>query len=40
MSGKQNYNEAVMAIKTAILQSQYDAERTVMMNFKIEKICN
>ncbi|MFG6331879.1 MAG: PDDEXK nuclease domain-containing protein [Lachnospiraceae bacterium] len=29
MSGKQNYNEAVMAIKTAILQSQYDAARTV-----------
>ncbi|MCI8431456.1 MAG: DUF1016 domain-containing protein [Lachnospiraceae bacterium] len=29
MSEKQNYNEAVMAIKTAILQSQYDAARTV-----------
>ena len=29
MSEKQNYGEAVKAIKTAILQSQYDAARTV-----------
>lgn len=29
MSEKQNYEEAVEAIKTAILQSQYDAARTV-----------
>ncbi len=29
MSDKQNYDEAVKAIKTAILQSQYDAARTV-----------
>lgn len=29
MSEKQNYDEAVKAIKTAILQSQYDAARTV-----------
>lgn len=29
MSEKKNYAEAVMAIKTAILQSQYDAARTV-----------
>lgn len=29
MSEKQNYDEAVQAIKTAILQSQYDAARTV-----------
>lgn len=29
MGEKQNYNEAVEAIKTAILQSQYDAARTV-----------
>lgn len=29
MSGKQNYDEAVNAIKAAILQSQYDAARTV-----------
>ncbi len=29
MSEKQNYDEAVKAIKTAILQSQYDAVRTV-----------
>lgn len=29
MSEKQNYDEAVEAIKTAILQSQYDAARTV-----------
>lgn len=29
MSGKQNYDEAVKAIKAAILQSQYDAARTV-----------
>ncbi len=29
MSEKQNYDEAVMVIKTAILQSQHDAARTV-----------
>lgn len=29
MSEKQNYEKAVKAIKTAILQSQYDAVRTV-----------
>ncbi|KAI4443480.1 hypothetical protein [Schaedlerella arabinosiphila] len=29
MGEKQNYGEAVKAIKTAILQSQYDAARTV-----------
>lgn len=29
MSEKQNYDEAVKAIKTAILQSQYDAARSV-----------
>ena len=29
MSGEQNYDEAVKAIKTAILQSQYDAARAV-----------
>lgn len=29
MSEKQNYDEAVKTIKTAILQSQYDAARTV-----------
>lgn len=29
MNEKQNYDEAVKAIKTAILQSQYDAARTV-----------
>lgn len=29
MSEKQNYEEAVQAIKTAILQSQYDAAKTV-----------
>ena len=29
MRDKQNYDEAVKAIKTAILQSQYDAARTV-----------
>lgn len=29
MGGKQNYDEAVQTIKTAILQSQYGAARTV-----------
>ena len=29
MSDKQNYAETVMAMKTEILQSQYDAEKTV-----------
>lgn len=29
MSEKQNYDEAVRAIKSAILQSQYDAAKTV-----------
>lgn len=29
MGEKQNYGKAVKAIKTAILQSQYDAARTV-----------
>lgn len=29
MGGKQNYGQAVELIKTAILQSQYDAARSV-----------